>query len=248
MQEFKISLVTATYNAEATIARCIESVISQQYKNIEYIIIDGGSKDKTLEIVGKYKDFINIFLSEPDKGVYDAMNKGIVRATGNVIGTLNADDFFASDDILESVANTFAEQQADIIYGDLDYIDSNDKIIRKWRSKNYANGVFNLGWMPPHPTFYCKKELFERLGLYSLDYGTAADYELMLRFIHQKSIRIHYINKVMVKMQCGGMSNKNPTNRVRAWKSDLRAMRSNGIAFPLFTMIIKPLRKIVQYF
>jgi glycosyltransferase involved in cell wall biosynthesis len=248
MQEFKISLITVTYNVRATIDRCIESVVAQKYKNVEYIIIDGGSKDTTIEHINKYKDHITVFVSEPDKGVYDAMNKGIRHATGDVIGTLNADDFFASDDILESVAAMFTEQNADITYGDLDYVDEQGKIIRKWRSNNYKKGIFNLGWMPPHPTFYCKRELFERFGYYSLDYGTAADYELMLRFMHMNSIRICYINKVMVKMQCGGMSNNSPTNRVKAWKSDLRAMRSNGIQFPLLSLIIKPLRKIVQYF
>ncbi len=248
MQEFKISLITVTYNVRATIDRCIESVVAQKYKNVEYIIIDGGSTDTTIERINKYKDHITVFVSEPDKGVYDAMNKGIRHATGDIIGTLNADDFFASDDILESVAAMFTEQNADIAYGDLDYVDEQGKIIRKWRSKNYKRGIFNLGWMPPHPTFYCKRELFDRFGYYSLDYGTAADYELMLRFMHMNSIRICYINKVMVKMQCGGMSNNSPTNRVKAWKSDLRAMRSNGIQFPLLSLIIKPLRKIVQYF
>lgn len=248
MQDLKISLITVTYNVRATINRCIESVITQKYKNVEYIIIDGGSKDGTVELINAYKNHVTVFVSEPDKGVYDAMNKGIRLATGDIVGTLNADDFFASDDILESVAAMFAEQNADITYGDLDYVDEQGKIIRKWRSNNYKKGIFNLGWMPPHPTFYCKRELFERFGYYSLDYGTAADYELMLRFMHMKSIRIRYINKVMVKMQCGGLSNNSPTNRVKAWKSDLRAMRSNGVIFPLFALIIKPLRKIVQYF
>ncbi|SDT52873.1 glycosyltransferase [Mucilaginibacter mallensis] len=248
MQDLKISLITVTYNARATISRCIESVVAQGYKNVEYIIIDGGSKDTTIECINKYKDHVTVLVSEPDKGVYDAMNKGILLATGDIVGTLNADDFFASDDILQSVADMFAEQNADIAYGDLDYIDEQGKIIRKWRSNSYKKGIFNLGWMPPHPTFYCKRELFERLGYYSLEYGTAADYELMLRYMHLQSIRICYINKVMVKMQCGGMSNNSPTNRVRAWKFDLRAMRSNGIQFPLFSLIIKPLRKIVQYF
>jgi len=141
MQEFKISLITVTYNVRATIDRCIESVVAQKYKNVEYIIIDGGSTDTTIERINKYKDHITVFVSEPDKGVYDAMNKGIRHATGDIIGTLNADDFFASDDILESVAAMFTEQNADIAYGDLDYVDEQGKIIRKWRSKNYKRGI-----------------------------------------------------------------------------------------------------------
>jgi glycosyltransferase involved in cell wall biosynthesis len=248
MQELKISLITVTYNAEATIERCITSVMAQNHTNIEYIVIDGGSKDNTIEIIDKYKDFIKVFVSEPDKGVYDAMNKGILYASGDVVGTLNADDFFASNDILESVADAFVKNDADIIYGDLDYVDPQNKIIRKWRSNNYAKGIFNWGWMPPHPTFYGKRALFKQYGYYSLDYGTAADYELMVRFMHTNKLNIYYINKVMVKMQCGGMSNNSPTNRVKAWKSDLKSMRNNGILFPLFTLIIKPVRKIVQYF
>jgi glycosyltransferase involved in cell wall biosynthesis len=243
----KISLITVTYNAESTISRCIESVIAQNYSNLEYIIIDGGSTDNTLQIISRYKNNINILITEPDHGIYDAMNKGIRMATSNVTGTLNADDFFASDDILANVAATFENTGADIVYGDLDYINSNETIRRKWRTKAYKNGFYNWGWMPPHPTFYCKTALFEKYGYYSLEHGTAADYELMLRFMHRNNAKAAYLNKVMIKMQCGGMSNKNPTNRVKAWRNDLKAMRSNGVLYPLIALILKPLRKIGQY-
>lgn len=247
MQEPKISLITSTYNAEATIGRCIESVIAQQYTNLEYIIIDGGSTDNTIAIINCYRAHINIFISEADEGVYDAMNKGIKLARGDVIGTLNADDFFADKNVLTTIGNTFSIQNADIIYGNLDYVKPDETIIRKWRTRTYTKGMFNWGWMPPHPTFYCRAGLFERFGTYSLEYGTAADYELMLRFMHANSINVFHIDKVMVKMQSGGMSNKNPFNRLKAWGFDLMAMRNNGISYPLITLIIKPLRKIGQY-
>ena len=247
MHDIKISLITVTYNAESTISRCIESVIAQNYANLEYIIIDGGSTDNTLQIISRYKDNINILITEPDHGIYDAMNKGIRMASGNVTGTLNADDFFAADDILANVAATFANTGADLLYGDLDYINSDETIRRKWRTRAYKYGLYNWGWMPPHPTFYCKTELFEKLGYYSLEHGTAADYELMLRFMHRNNTNAAYLNKVMIKMQCGGLSNKNPTNRVKAWRFDLRAMRNNGVLYPLIALILKPLRKIGQY-
>jgi glycosyltransferase involved in cell wall biosynthesis len=247
VQPITISLITVTYNAEKTIARCIASVLAQNYPNLEYIIIDGGSTDNTLQIISRYKDNINILITEPDHGIYDAMNKGIRMASGNVTGTLNADDFFAADDILANIATTFANTGTDILYGNLDYINQDETIRRKWRTRSYKYGLYNWGWMPPHPTFYCKTELFEKYGYYSLAHGTAADYELMLRFMHRYNTNAYHLNKVMIKMQCGGLSNKNPTNRVKAWRFDLKAMRNNGVLYPLIALILKPLRKIGQY-
>ncbi len=248
MQELKISLITVTFNAEKTIERCIQSVINQSYPNVEYIVIDGNSSDKTSQVISKYRSHIQAFISEPDRGVYDAMNKGIKIATGDIIGMLNSDDFFADDDILLSVAEAFKQHSIRILYGDLDYVNAAGKIIRKWRSGNYAKSAFNRGWMPPHPTFYCKKELFYEYGFYSLDYGTAADYELMSRFMFKNSISAFYLPRVMVKMELGGESNKSLTNRVKASLNDLRAMKTNGIRVPWIVMFFKPLRKIPQYF
>ena len=248
MPDLKISIVTVTFNAESTIERCIQSVISQSFKNLEYIIIDGNSNDKTVEIINTYKKHLQFFVSEPDKGIYDAMNKGIKAATGDVVGILNADDFFTSENILNAVSEAFIRQNFDIVYGDLDYINSREKVIRRWRSGKYFPGMFNWGWMPPHPAFYCKRALFDKLGYYSLEYGTAADYELMVRFMHKNELSAFYLNEVMVKMTVGGASNKDLTNRVKGWKFDLKAMRKNGILFPFITMFFKPVRKIVQYF
>jgi len=247
MQNLKISLITVAYNAQNTIDRCIESVLRQKFNNVQYIIIDGNSTDNTLKIINQYKDKIDLIVSEPDKGIYDAMNKGIALATGDIIGTLNADDSYADDHVLSNVAEAFMDSGAGILYGDLDYIDPNGKVIRKWRSGRYKSGKFNWGWMPPHPTFFCRRELFEKLGMYSLDYGSAADYELMLRFIHANKKSVFYLDKVMVKMNIGGVSNKNLSNRVKALQFDLKAMRNNGILFPVITILLKPIRKIMQF-
>jgi len=248
MQGPKISIITVVYNAQNTIERSINSVLGQNFKNIEYIIVDGGSTDGTREIIENYREKINGFISEPDKGIYDAMNKGIALATGDVIGTINADDYFADNDVLYNIAKVFAEQDTAILYGNLDYIDINDKIVRKWRSGKYSKGMFNWGWMPPHPTFYCKKSLFEKLGVYKLDYGSAGDYELMLRFIHLNDISAYYLNMVLIKMVVGGVSNKSLSNRVQAMRFDLKAMRNNNIFLPMVTILFKPLRKIAQFF
>ena len=247
MHNLKISLITVVYNAHSSIKRCIESVIAQNYTNVEYIIIDGGSTDGTLQIIEQYKPYIDIFLSETDNGIYDAMNKGIQLATGDIVGTLNSDDFFADNDVLTYIAKGFEQNKTDIVYGNLDYIDLKEKIIRKWKSGEYKEGLFNWGWMPPHPAFYCKRKLFEQLGAYNLQYGTAADYELMSRFIHLNKISTYYLNKTIVKMSLGGASNKAFVNRYKAWIFDYKAMRKNEVLFPLFAIVLKPLRKVVQY-
>jgi len=246
--DLKISLITVTYNAESTITNCIASVIRQNYKNVEYIIIDGGSTDGTIPVINQFKEHINILLSEPDKGIYDAMNKGINLATGDVIGTLNADDVFAGDDVLSAVAEAFAVEGTEITYGDLNYVKPDGSIVRKWRSGTYSYGMFNWGWMPPHPTFYCRKNLFKKFGLYSLNHGTAADYELMLRFIHLNKVNAVYVKKVMNEMNVGGVSNKSYSNRVKGLLFDYKAMRKNGISLPVITLIFKPLRKVIQFF
>ncbi|SEO24254.1 Glycosyl transferase family 2 [Mucilaginibacter gossypiicola] len=243
----KISVVTIIYNTKDTIKRCIESVISQDYNNIEYIIIDGGSTDGSLQIINQYKSHIQVLVSEPDQGIYDAMNKGIRLATGEIVGTLNADDFFADQGVISEVAQAFSDNVADIIYGNLDYINSANKIIRKWKSHKCGKNSFNRGFMPPHPTFYCKRYLFEKHGFYSLDYGSAADYELMARFMHKWQISSLHLNKVMVNMQVGGVSNSNLINRIKAWSFDLKAMRENNVFLPVLAIVLKPLRKIFQF-
>ena len=247
MQDLKISLITVCYNAESTISRTIESVIAQNFENIELIIIDGGSTDNTVRCINQYKNHVSLFLSEPDKGIYDAMNKGINLASGDIIGTLNADDFFANNDVLKSVGDAFIQHDPEIVYGDLDYVNDEGRVIRKWRSKQYFYGMFNWGWMPPHPTFYCRRDLFEKHGSYSLELGSAADYELMLRFMHVYRLKAVYIDKVLVKMNIGGISNKNIGNRLKALFYDFKAMQNHDLSLPIVSLAFKPLRKITQY-
>jgi glycosyltransferase involved in cell wall biosynthesis len=247
VQDLKISLITVTRNAERTLSRCIDSVIAQTYPNVEYIVVDGASTDGTLKVIDRYKQHIDLFVSEPDKGIYDAMNKGINAATGDIVGILNADDHFVYNDVLNNIAQTFEHKVTEAVYADLHYLDPKGKIIRKWNAGVYEPGLFNWGWMPPHPTFYCKRSLFEDLGQYDLNFGSAADYELMSRFIHLKGINVKYLNKVIVNMEIGGISNKNSQNRVKAWSFDYKAMRKNGIALPCISIMFKPLRKIFQY-
>jgi len=249
MSPIKISVISVVYNAATTFERCLSSVLCQAFTNVEYIVIDGGSTDGTLEIAEKYRNRIDHFISEPDLGIYDAMNKGLRLATGDVIGILNADDFFADEFVLSKVASVFSNPQIQLLYGDLDFIDAQDRIVRKWRSGNYKSGNFDWGWMPPHPTFYSRRQLFAQRGLYRLDYGSAADYELMLRFFHQRPDQeIAYLESVMVKMLVGGVSNSSLKNRISAMTNDLKAMRNNGLRFPLLTIIFKPLRKLGQFF
>ncbi|QHS54216.1 glycosyltransferase [Mucilaginibacter sp. 14171R-50] len=244
----KISVITVCYNAQSTIEQCIRSVVSQDYQDIEYIIIDGASTDNTVSIIEKYIKDIRLFVSAPDNGIYDAMNKGIALARGDVIGILNADDVFAGNHILSDIAQAFASNAADIVYGDLDYIKPGKGIVRKWRAGQYKKGMFNRGWMPPHPTFYCKRQVFDRFGNYSLEFGTAADYELMLRFMHLRQVPSFYLQQVFVKMMVGGVSNKNIINRINSLFFDLKAMYRNEIIFPPIALLFKPLVKIVQYF
>jgi glycosyltransferase involved in cell wall biosynthesis len=243
----KVSLITVVYNAANTLPRCIDSVISQNHPDIEYIIIDGGSTDGTLQIVDQYRDFVSVIISEPDKGIYDAMNKGITRATGDIVGTLNADDTLADNDVLAAVARSFELKKADVVYGNLNVIGSQGNIIRRWISKQCVRNSFNWGFMPPHPTFYCKRELFGEFGFYSLEFGSAADYELMLRFMYKHRVNGCFLNKVLVNMLAGGVSNSSLKNRVKAWNFDLKAMRHNHIKIPALTVVLKPLRKLHQF-
>ncbi len=247
MGSISISLITVTFNAARTIERCIQSVIDQGYPCLQYIIIDGLSTDGSMAIINKYQQYISHIVSEPDSGIYDAMNKGIAMATGNVVGILNADDYFADNTVLNKVAQAFAQPDIDIIYGDIDYVTMSGKITRKWRPEMYRRSSFNWGWMPPHPSFYIKRELFSVSGAYQMQYGSAADYELMLRFMHKTPVKVHYLNVLMVKMQTGGVSNKSLLNRIKAWHNDLKAMKANGITYPYIAVILKPIRKLLQY-
>lgn len=202
----KVSIITITYNSESTLIETIDSVLNQTYKDIEYIIVDGASTDDTVSIVHSYKDRISTFISEKDNGLYHALNKGISLATGDIVGILHSDDFYTNHHIIENVVNTFKSTHADAVYADLFYVDKHDtnKIHRKWKSGNYKHGMFLQGWMPPHPTFFVKKSVYEKYGSFNLDLVSAADYELMLRFIHKHQIKMAYLPEFTIKMRVGG--------------------------------------------
>ncbi len=246
----KISIITTTYNSATTIEQTIQSVLNQSYTNIEYIIIDGGSSDGTLDILNRYKAQLYKIVSERDNGIYDALNKGIDLATGDIIGILHSDDFYMNSNVIENVANTFNQNQCEALYANLYYVDKDDttKIKRKWHSGKYSEGAFLNGWMPPHPTFFVKKEIYNRLGKFNLQFATAADYELMLRFIHKNKIKLAYLNEFIVKMRIGGKSNDTVKSRVTANLDDRKAWEVNGLKPRFYTLTLKPLRKIFQFF
>ncbi|MES2679530.1 MAG: glycosyltransferase family 2 protein [Bacteroidota bacterium] len=246
----KISIITVTYNSAATIEQTILSVIGQSHPDIEYIIVDGQSTDDTLKIVEKYKHRIAKVVSEKDSGLYDALNKGIGLATGDVIGLLHSDDFYIDDKVIEKYAQLFIDKKPDAVYSDLYYVDKTDtgKIVRKWKSGSYSPGAFVNGWMPPHPTFFVKKELYVKFGQFNLGFKSAADYELMLRFIHKQKINLAYLPEYTVKMRVGGKSNVTVQNRINANLEDRRAWEINGLKPRFYTLYLKPLRKILQFF
>ncbi len=245
----KISIITVVYNGEAFLEECIKSVLAQDYPNIEYILIDGGSSDGTLKIIENYKNNINHFISEKDNGMYDALNKGLKLATGDVVGILNADDMLASSDVISAVANCFANQNPDALYGNLNYVDplNTNKIIRRWVAKPYTKRGIILGWMPAHPTFYVKKSVFDTFGNYSLNYESAADYELMIRFLYKENIRAVFLDKLMVNMRTGGMSNASLRHRYRALINDYKALVANKVPFAALTIFFKKVSKITQF-
>jgi glycosyltransferase len=242
----RISIITATFNSSVFIASCLDSVSTQTIP-LEHIIVDGGSIDATLDIVRSYPHVSKI-VSEPDRGIYDAMNKGIGLATNDIIGILNSDDFYVDNYVLERVAQVFADPSIDSCYSDLQYVTSDTKrIIRHWRAGHYKAHSFFCGWMPPHPTFFVRSSVYERFGLFNLGLGSAADYELMLRFLVKYKVTTAYIPLVLVKMRSGGTSNSSFSNRLKAHRMDRKAWFSNDLAPYPWTIILKPLRKISQY-
>lgn len=247
----KISIITITYNSEKTVEDTIKSVVSQDFPNVEYLIIDGLSKDKTLQVVNKYSAYIDKVVSEKDKGLYDALNKGIKHATGEVVGMLHSDDVYANNQVLSKVAQQFAIDPAlEAVYADLVFVDreNTDKVLRTWKSGAYKEDAFKQGWMPPHPTFFVKKSVYERLGGFNLDLKLSADYELMLRFIHKEKIKIAYLPEIIVKMRMGGISNTSFFVKLKANMEDKLAWKLNGVKPGWFTTIRKPLKKLSQYF
>jgi len=245
----KVSIITISYNSATTIEDTIRSVLSQDYPDLEYIIVDGNSSDGTLGIVKRYQSSIAQFISEPDKGIYDGMNKGLKMASGELIGILNSDDIYEDPKVISDMVKLVESSKCMAAYADLVYVDRQDtsKITRYWKSGAYKKGAFLKGWMPPHPTFFVRKSVYDRYGYFNLLLKSAADYEIMLRFIHKHGIEPAYLPRVITRMRAGGQSNLSIKNRIKANREDREAWRINGLKPGLFTLIRKPLSKILQF-
>lgn len=250
--ENKISIITVCYNSESFIHNTIDSVLNQSYPDIEYIVVDGGSKDKTIEIIKQFEPRFNKrlkWISEPDKGLYDAMNKGIQMATGDIVGLINSDDLFCDPEAIEKVVKVFRSKSfLDGVYADLYYVDQNDtsKIIRHWITGKQKS--FRKGWHPAHPTLYLRKNVYERYGYFDLKFGLAADFEIMLRFIERYRIQLEYLPDFLVKMRLGGTTNKNFKNIYLQNIECVKAFQRNGLSVnPILYPLRRVLPKLLQY-
>ena len=246
----KITIITVCWNSKKYLKTAIESVLNQTYKDIEYIIVDGASTDGTLEVIRHYEPLFNKrmrWISERDNGIYDAMNKGINMSSGDVIGLLNSDDFYISRDSLEKIASTFITKNVDSVYANLYYVKEldTDKIVRSWKSGNRR--PFSRGWHPAHPSFFVKKEVYDKYGTFNLDYKIAADFEIMLRFLEKYAISSYYIEEYIVKMRLGGESNKNIKNIKKGKNEILHAFKSNNITVSFFYPYKRWISKMLQY-
>lgn len=247
----RISILTATYNSAKTLRDTIESVLRQTYLNYECIIIDGASKDGTLDLVREYETKFNgrlKLISEPDQGIYDAMNKGIQMATGDVIGILNSDDFYTSDDALQVIVDAFANNDIDATYGDIHFVNDDDlsKCVRYYSSAIFRRSFMRFGLMPAHPSFYCKKAVYEKYGSFDTSYKVAADFENLLRIIYVGNIRTKYIPKDFVTMRTGGASTAGLSSRTQIMKDHLRALKANGIYSNVFLLSLRYVYKVYE--
>ncbi|MDO6760256.1 glycosyltransferase family 2 protein [Tamlana sp. 2_MG-2023] len=247
----KVSIITATYNSADVIEHCMQSVLNQDYPNIEYIIIDGQSKDHTLNIVVEYqKKYPNIkVISEPDSGIYDALNKGIQKATGDVIGFVHSDDFLANSSVISNIVKAFKSQNCDGVYGDLEYVDqqNTNKVIRYWKSCDFDQKLLKKGWMPAHPTLFLKSDIYKKHGIFDLDFKIAADYDFILRVFKNPELRFVYIPEVITKMRVGGASNRSLKNIISKSKEDYKALHKNNIG-SWNALIIKNVSKLSQFY
>lgn len=227
----KITIITVVLNRAETIRDTIESVLNQTYKNIEYIIVDGKSSDGTMSVVNEYKDKISTIVSEKDEGMYSAINKGIKLATGDVVGLIHSDDFYLDDYVIQRVVDEFMSKKVDSVFADLLYIkDENlDKVLRYYSAKNFTREKLTYGIMPPHPTFFVKKEIYEKYGYYEVDYKIASDYEMFVRLLYINKISYAYIHLPIIKMRVGGVSSGGIKTKILCNKEVIRAIRSNGI-------------------
>ena len=245
----KISIITAVLNNSAFIEDCIRSVLNQTHRDVEYVVVDGASTDGTLHVVQKYSGRIARWISEPDRGMYDAINKGIAMATGNVVGILNSDDVYSSDTVLERIAAEFETGGVDSVFADLVYVKrmNPDRIVRYYRSRDFHPKMFAYGWMPAHPTFFVKRSCYEKYGLFKTDYAIAADFELLLRFIEVHKISYRYIPEIVVRMRTGGKSTKNLSSNLALNREIIRACGENGIKTNSAKVYLKYFKKVFQF-
>jgi len=243
----KISIITVVWNNVETIKDAIDSVLSQTYENIEYIVIDGASRDGTVEIVQSYGEKISKFISEKDKGLYDAMNKGIKLATGDIVGILNSDDFYIDDNLITRIVKEFEEKQVDSVFADLVFVkpENLNKIVRYYDSSHFSPDKFAYGWMPAHPTFFVKREIYEKYGVFKTDYKIASDYELLTRFLGKNKVSYSYIKEPIVKMRIGGASTSGIKSNYILNKEIIRACRENDIYTNWLMVLSKYPKKIL---
>lgn len=247
----KFSIITATYNSSATLRDTMDSILKQTYKDIEYIVVDGASKDSTIDIIKEYEPKFEgkmRYVSEKDKGLYDAMNKGISMATGDIVGILNSDDLYIDNHILEDIANVFTTHDVDCLYGNLYFVAQHDinKIVRTWKSSQHKKGGFQKGWHPAHPTFYAKRKCYEEFGGFDLSFDVSADFELMLRFIEKHQLKNYFLDRYFVKMRLGGESTGSISKIIKGNKNVIRAFRKNGIKVSVFYPIKRLFPKTVN--
>lgn len=243
----KVSIITSCFNREATIGQAIESVLAQDYPNIEYIVVDGASKDKSLEVINRYKDRIATIISEPDHGMYEGINKGIRAATGDIVGLLHSDDFLYSTDIISKIVKRFEETGADFLYGDGLFVDFNntDRVIRNWIGGSYSKWKVRNGWLPLHPTCYIKRSAIEQYGLYDESYKIAADSDFLFRYLYEANLKVEYMKEYIVRMRMGGLSTDSK-RRKQMWEEDIRMYRSHGLN-PTLTKLEKMAWKVPQF-
>jgi glycosyltransferase involved in cell wall biosynthesis len=245
----KLSVITVCYNSASTIEETIRSVASQRHRNLEHIIVDGGSTDETPAIIARHRQHIATLVSERDHGMYDAMNKGIARATGDAIGFLNADDVYSDDAVTAQIASVFEHEDLDACYGDLVYVDRMrpERVVRYWKSRPYAEGLLAKGWMPAHPTFFVRANIYRTYGGYNLSYRRQADFEMVVRFFLKARIRTVYIPRVLVRMRSGGASS-GVVHIIRGNIEAYRACRENGLNVSPFFIVRKILSRVPQFF
>ena len=246
-----ISIITATYNSVATLRDTFESILAQTYHDIEYIVVDGASTDGTIDLIKEYAPRFGArmrWVSESDKGLYDAMNKGIGMATGDVVGILNSDDFYTSNNVLETIAHTLLRTHCDAVYGDVHYVSPSDtsKCVRYYSSKPFRRAWMRMGFMPAHPSFYCKRSIYEQFGTFDLTFKVAADFENLLRLIYQSRISMSYIEKDFVTMRTGGASTSGWRSHWQITKDHLRALRKNHIYSNVFLLAIRYAYKVYE--